>query len=490
MSTVAASRGAKKEKRTRASHERLSALDASFLAIESDAVPMHVGAVLIFDGAPLHGDEGRLAMERLRRYLDHALDSCERYRQRLEPMFGMGQPVWVDDDRFDLDFHLRRANLPTPGSERELKVLAGRLLSQKLDQSRPLWEMYVVEGLEGNRVAMVLKAHHCMVDGVGGMQLLMALLRPSASSEIPKAEAEWKPRPAPSRLQLLRSELRYRFDAAKALVELVSWEDLRSGASGMWNALKAGLSGSGATTSFTAPARSPYRRFDWASFDLDEIKAIKDSLGGTVNDVVLAITCGAARRYLERQGTDLENVENLTAALPVHIGGSARSEAGNQVAMLLAELPVNEPDPSARLRRIAAQTARLKEDSNQTAGAKLFEEVADVAAHTLLSGVFELAAQVGAFDLIVTNVRGPSFPLYLLGARLQAVYPVVPLMAKQTLGIALFSYAGSIHWGFNAEWEQFATVRRFVEDLEASFDELRHAAQTPQQTGSELQAAP
>jgi diacylglycerol O-acyltransferase len=447
-------------------------LDASFLEVESDAAPMHVASVLVFEGEALLDERGALPMERIRRYLGHALDSCERYRQRIEYVPALRQPVWVDDDRFDLDFHLRRASVPAPGTARELKALAGRLLSQKLDRSRPLWELYLIDGLSDKRVAMVIKAHHCMVDGVSGMHLLMALLRPFPEAEVRPGGSDWSPRPAPSGWAKVRDELRHRRRKAAGLAKAIDREGLRRGISGVWSAVKTGVPALKTNTEFTSDDVGPQRRFEWTTLDLDEVKDIKESLGGTVNDVVLAIVSGAARRYLERQGMDPRELEPLRAVLPVHTGGPARDGAGNQVAMVMANLPIDEASPRTRMRQVIEDTSELKHHSHQAEGAQLVEEIADVLTQKLLSGVFKLAMKARVFDLIVTNVRGPSFPLYLLGARLTHVYPVVPLMPKQNLGIALFSYDGRIHWGFNADWESFPAVDDFVSDLETSFAEL------------------
>jgi diacylglycerol O-acyltransferase len=214
---------------------------------------------------------------------------------------------------------------------------------------------------------------------------------------------------------------------------------------------------------------------EWTTFDLDGVKNIKASLGGTVNDVVLTIVSGAARRYLERQGIDPDALEPLRAVLPVHTGGPIRHGAGNQVAMVMANLPVDEASPRDRMHQVVEDTSELKRHSHQAEGAQLVEDIADVVTQKVLSGVFKLAMNVKVFDMIVTNVKGPSFPLYLLDARLRSVYPMVPLMPKQNLGIALFSYDERIHWGFNADWECFPAVDDFVKDLEASFAELTRA---------------
>lgn len=453
--------------------DRLSGLDASFLDVENDAAPMHVAMILIFDAEPLLDEGGALCTKPIRRYVERALDSCERYRQRLDWVPGLWQPVWVDDQRFDLDFHLRRARVPAPGTDSELKELAARLLSKRLDRNRPLWELYLIDGLSGDRVAMVLKVHHCMVDGVGGVQLLMSLLRPDPSAELPKADERWSPRPKPSDWRMFRDELAHRGRTASRLIESLNRDRLARGISGLWNALKGGLAGLSTDSCFTSEDLGPERRFEWATFDLEEVKDIRAEHGGTVNDVVLAVVAGAARRYLERRGMNPNELDSLRAALPVHTGGSVRESAGNQVAMVMAKLPIDEASPLNRMEQVVQETSELKGESHQVEGVKLLEDVADVLTQKLLSSAFKLAFNAEVVDMIVTNVRGPSFPLYLLGARLRSVYPVVPLMPKQDLGIALFSYDGRIHWGFNADRESFAAVGQFVEDLKTSFDELK-----------------
>jgi WS/DGAT/MGAT family acyltransferase len=456
--------------------DRLSALDASFLEIESESCPMHVGAVLTFDGESLLSGGKPVLTQRLRRYIDHALDGCERYRQRLKYIPGLRHPVWVDDEQFDLDWHLRRARVAAPGTDEELMSLASHLLSTKLDRSRPLWEMYVVDGLSKKRVAVVVKIHHCMIDGVGGMQLLMSLLRPYRDTRVPRGHSDWVARPAPSTASLLVQELRHRGRGAADLVRRsIGGDGLRKRAGGIWSAAKSRLPNWGNAGEFTCDETSGYRRFEWTTVDLGEVKEIRHSLGGTVNDVVLALVAGAARRYLLRQGLDPTALEPLRAVLPVHTGGASRGEAGNYVAMVMTNLPVDEASPRDRLNQVVEDTERLKEDSHQVEGAQLVEDIADVFTRRLLSSVFKLAFKAKVFDLIVTNLRGPSFPLYLLDARLESVYPVVPLMPGQNLGIALFSYDGRIHFGFNSDDRYFGAVDDFIDDLNASFDELRQS---------------
>jgi diacylglycerol O-acyltransferase / wax synthase len=463
-------------------YERLSALDATFLDVESKAAPMHVGAALIFDARPLMLEHGGLDIERLTRYTEAAVDSIPRYRQRVDWVPGFGHPVWVDDDRFNMHFHLRHTRLPLPGDERSLKRLVGRLFSQHLDRSRPLWEFWVVEGVENDRFALIIKVHHCMVDGVAGVQLLEALLQISPDA-VEREPQDWHPRPAPSRTQLLVNEANHRVEGLRKLSHYMP--RVRENFKGLSSVLRSGMKPA-PKTPFTEHDISPYRRFDWTSFSLDEVKAIKGALGGTINDAVVAVTTGAVRRFLLRRGENVDVMQGFRTVLPVNTRKAGGLSVGNHVAMLLADLPVSEPDPLLRLKEVIRVTTDLKKESNQTGGAELIEDVADLTTKRLVSELYRAAMRLRTYNLIITHVPGPPFPLYMLGAPMKAIYPMVPLMQNQNLGIALFSYAGVLHWGFNADWESFPDVHEFVEDLEASFVEYKQlaAARTPELSGN------
>lgn len=453
-------------------YKRLSALDAVFLDLENETAPMHVGAVLLFDAKPLTLEHGGLDIERITKYTLTALETIPRYRQRLAWVPGLGHPVWIDDDRFNINFHLRHTRLPLPGDERMLKRLVGRLFSQRLDRSRPMWEFWIVEGVENEQFALVAKAHHCMVDGIAGVGLVEALLRvaPTATEKEPQ---EWKPRPAPSSAQLLRGEVKHRIDGLRKLSHLVP--RVRKDFGGLVGVLRSGMT-PGPRTVFTAPDISPYRRFDWTSFDLNDVKAVKNALGGTINDVVLATATGAIRRFLEARNTDVDALEGFRSFLPVNTRKPGGGSTGNQVAMLLAELPVSERDPIERLKKVIVVTTALKKESNQTAGAELLEDIADLTTKRLILEISRGAIKRRAYHVVVTNIPGPPFPLHLLGAPMKRIYPLVPIPPTQNLGIALFSYNGALHWGFNADWEGFPDVHEFVEDLEASFAEYKQLA--------------
>ena len=461
--------------------QRLSALDATFLDVEAETAPMHVGAALLFDAKPLTLEHGGLDIARLNKYTQAALDSIPRYRQRVEWVPGLGHPVWVDDQRFNMQFHLRHTRLPMTGDLRSRKRLVGRLFSQHLDRSRPLWEFWVVEGVEGDRFALVVKVHHCMVDGVAGVQLLEALLQimPNAQEREPE---DWSPRQLPSRIDLMRSEVKHRVDGLRELSHYMP--RVRENFQGLRRLLTSGMKPAPKTI-FTERDVSPYRRFEWISLRLDDVKAIKNALGGTINDVVVATTTGAVRKFLVRRGEDVDSIEGFRTMLPVNTRKMGGLGVGNHVAMLLADLPISEPDPYKRLQNVVEITTRLKKESNQTGGAELIEDIADRTTKRIVSELYRAAMQLRTYNLVITNVPGPPVPLYLLGAQMEAIYPMVPLMQHQNLGIALFSYNNGLHWGFNADWESFPDVHEFVEDLETSFAEYQELANArpPEVTG-------
>ncbi len=454
-------------------HERLSALDATFLDVENDTAPMHVGAVLLFDAKPLTMDHGGLDIERITDYTVAALDSIPRYRQRLAWVPGLRHPVWVDDDRFNIQYHLRHTRLPLPGDERMLKRLVGRLFSQRLDRSRPLWEFWVVEGVGDDSFALVIKAHHCMVDGVAGVGLLQALLQMMPTGQVREAKP-WEPRPAPTTVELLKGEIKHRVDGVRQLSKFAP--RVRQNFGGLARVLGSGMKPA-TRNEFVGDDVSPYRRFDWTSFDLADVKAVKNAFGGTINDVVLATTTGAARRFLKARGTDVDRVHDFKAFLPVNTQKERGGATGNHIAMLLAELPIAEPDPIKRLEKVVACTTKLKQESNQTGGAELIEDVADLTSKRILSELYIASMKLRTYNVVVTNVPGPPLPLFILDAPLRAIYPLVPIMRNQNVGIALFSYNGVLHWGFNADWQGFPDVHELVTDLEAAFAEYTELAQ-------------
>jgi WS/DGAT/MGAT family acyltransferase len=451
-------------------YERLSALDTSFLAVEDANTHMHIGAVAVFDAAPFATAGGGIDIDRIRALMEAGIHRIPRYRQRLAHLPITRHPVWVDDDRFNLAYHLRHTHLPHPGDERILKRLAGRLMSQQLDRGKPLWEMWIVEGLPDNRFAIITKVHHCLIDGVGSVELTGSVMRPTPSLDerLQRPPVPWVPRPAPTPGEMIRSEIGRRARepirvAGAALRSLLHPRQtaaaLYDAVEGVGEALAAGLRPASPT-----PLNvdiGPHRRFDWTAIPLDTVKSLKATFGSTVNDVVLAVVAGALRRFLHRRGVAVETLD-FRAMVPVNVRTPGDHGSGNRVAMMVARLPLGERDPRMRLARVTETTRALKH-SRQAAGVQTLEELGDRTFTTVFTEFARLAAATRPFNLVVTNVPGPQFPVYIEGARMRACYPLVPLYRNQALGIALFSYDGLLFWGFNADWDALPDLHTIVE---------------------------
>ena len=464
-------------------YERLSAVDAALLRLEERHAHMHVGAVAIFDAPPLRNADSALDIDQLRHSLESTLHQTPRLRQRLGFVPVLDHPVWLDDDRFNLHYHVRHTALPPPGDERQLKRLAGRIVSQQLDRGKPLWEAWFVEGLSQDRFAMIVKAHHCMVDGVAGIGALAAMMRADTQRTI-DAAPEWRPRPKPDRLALLRGELAHRASAPGALLEsglraiqsprraIASWRD---SASSLAEMLGAGLT-RGSDTPLNVDV-GPHRRFDWVRLELGDISEVRKRLGGTINDVVLTCASGAIGRFLQRRGLRPSEL-SFRSMVPVNSRTADESDAlGNRVTFLVADLPVAEPSPRERLSQVVEITRKLKR-SKQVAGMDLLERFSDQVMPWLFEEFGRLGYSQRAYNMVVTNVPGPRVPLYMEGARLHEIYPVVPIFAKQALNIGLFSYDGGLYWGFNADWDAIPDLHEVVEDVEREFDALHRAAES------------
>ena len=470
-------------------YERLSALDAAFLRIETPSCHMHVGVTLIFDAAPLRLEHGGIDIDRIRTFVAAGLQRVPRYRQRLDYVPLQRHPVWVDDESFNIHYHVRHAALPRPGSLRQLKRLAGRINSQKLDRSRPLWELWFVEGLEGDRFAVIAKIHHCMMDGASGVDVMAVLLRFDNGAAAPSETPQWSPRRTPSRVELLGTELLRQHQRAKSL--LAGWtrfkqdpqqalSGLRDHAESMIDAL-----GSGVTPASKTPLNplriGAYRRIDWTSSSLGEAKQIKNALGGKINDVVLAAVSGMLRSHFTAQGLEAVDALDYRVLMPVNVRERSTDGAtrlGNRISMMVMRLPLETSDAADRLRAICDLTAKAKL-SGQLEGIERATELGDWTAASLLSQGMRLATRIRAYNLVVTNIAGPPVPLYLLGCRLEEVYPMAPLYLTQALSVAVFSYAGKLFWGFNADWDQVPDLHGLTRLLEGALSELKSAAAAP-----------
>lgn len=467
-------------------HERLSALDDSFLELEDASSHMHIGAVAVFDGP--------LDLDAVHHLMEVTLHRVPRYRQRIVHVPIVGQPVWVDDDRFNLTYHLRHTRLPLPGDERQLKRLAGRIMSQQLDRGKPLWEMWLIEGLEDGRVAIVTKAHHCMIDGVGSVELTGALMSPTPDRDprLDEPAPRWTPRPQPSRAVLLGSELLHRVTAPLDVVRGVvgapcaALRAVPDVVGGVASAIGTGLRSASPTP--LNVAIGPHRRFDWTIMDLNVLKDVRSRLEGTVNDAVLSMLSGALGRFLVRRGVPVEGLD-FRAMVPVNVRTAAtRGHVGNQVAMMVVRLPLDERDARRRLARVVAETRRAK-TSSQAAGMQAIEELSDRTFTTLFTEFARLTALSRPYNIVVTNVPGPPFPVHVLGARMTACYPLVPLFQNQALGVALFSYDGRLYWGFNTDWDVLPDVHELVEGVRDEYAALCAAARIGEDDGRPAQEA-
>ncbi len=457
-------------------HDRLTGLDSSFLHLERDAAHMHVAACMVFHGrAPDYDD--------LRREILARLHLVPRYRQRLAFVpLAQGRPVWVDDPHFNISYHVRHTALPRPGGEAQLKRLAGRVFSQALDRSRPLWELWLVEGLADDRFAVLSKTHHALVDGISGVDIATVLFDTSPEPmPVAPPEHEWVPRPLPTDAQLLadavleratmpteiargvRATLRRPRQVARRLGETLvgvgamAWAGLQAAPPSPFN-IQIG----------------PHRRFTWVQADLAEFKAIKNALGGTVNDVVLAVVTGALGRYMRLHG-DAADVP-LRAMVPVSVRADVeRGALGNRVAAMWAPLPVALTDPVQRLLEISRSMEEVKE-SGQAVGAQMLTELSGFAPPTIMAQAARLQARQRLFNLVVTNVPGPQVPLYMLGRELDAIYPMVPLAENTALGVAIMSYNGQLNFGLVGDYDALADLETLADELRSSIEELSAAA--------------
>ncbi|MBE2315139.1 wax ester/triacylglycerol synthase family O-acyltransferase [Solirubrobacter sp. CPCC 204708] len=452
---------------------RLTGLDASFLAFEAAGAHMHVGSVLVFEGpAPDY--------EAFKDRIERGLHSVPRYRQRLAfPPLGAARPVWVDDPHFNVGYHVRHTALPGAAGDEELRALAGRLFAQQLDRDKPLWEIWLVDTMGDGRFALICKTHHALVDGISGVDILSVLLDLTPDADEPPPAPPWSPRPLPSGAELLADGVIERVTAPIRFLRGVLAAPDRAGAeagrsvAGLASMLAAGVAG--APPSPLNVRIGPHRRFAWVSADLATFKAVKDALGGTINDAVLTVVTGALRCFLVRRGRDPEGVE-LKAMVPISVRADAeRGALGNRVAAMYAPLPVGLADPCSRFRYIHAAMAGLKE-SGQAVGAQAITRLADAAAPTVLSQAARLQSRQRWFNLTVTNVPGPQLPLFMMGRRLQAFYPKVPLVLNTALGVAIMSYDGQLFFGLLGDYDALTDLDALASDLDCAIRELAAGA--------------
>ena len=472
--------------------EHLTPVDATFLELEEvdDSAHMHIGAIMVFEADP---DGGIPTREQLGRHLAHRLGRLPRYGQRLSAPHtgGLSWPAWEDDPDFDLKRHIGHAALPAPGGERELSEWSSQFFSQRLERHRPLWEMTLLEGLAGGRWALATKTHHCMVDGVGSVDVGHVLLdvapdgirTPDEGDREPSTAAEpFAPSRSPSVLERTREGLegfapltaaahavrlgahgafhpREAFSNARATVDLLVQEELHGAPS----------------TSLNVPIGTR-RRFEVVRIPLDDVRAIKNSLGGTVNDVVLTITASGLRALLLGRGESLP-AQGLRAMVPMNVRmASEKLALGNKISSLFLDLPVAEPNTLERYFEIVARSHALKSEGAQAAGTTGVMEISGLAPPVVHSTIARALYATRLFNVTITNVPGPQQTLYAFGAPLREVRPLVPLAAEHAVGVAIVSYDGNAFFGVVADRDVVADLDVMLEAMRASASDLLAAA--------------
>ncbi len=470
--------------------DRLSALDASFLYLEDPTTPMHVGGVAVFR-RPRSGFD----YDHVLSLVERRLALVPRYRQKVLPVPGrLARPVWVDDENFDITYHVRRSALPKPGSDEQLHELTARVMARQLDHTRPLWEVYLVEGLSGNRVAVLTKTHQAMVDGIGAIDIGQVILDTSPKGTTTEVDDLWMPRPQPDSTRLVTDAV---VDAVQRPGEVV--ENVRAAATDVTATVRkvgktvGGLASALHTAAVPASsgplnaATSTQRRFAVARARLDTFRSIHRVHGGSVNDVVLAVLSGALRNWLLSRGEAVSARTTVRAMVPLsiragtdsadpdhgHDGGAPAGPAGSRVSAYLVELPVGESNPRVRLHHIG-HAMREHAESGQSVAADTLVRVSGFAPPTLHA----LGARVAngfsdrLFNVLVTNVPGPQVPLYTAGATMMEMFPVMPLAKNQTLSIGVTSYDGGLYFGLNGDRTAMPDVDVLAAMIEESVDEM------------------
>jgi diacylglycerol O-acyltransferase / wax synthase len=461
--------------------ERLTGLDTSFLHMERAGAHMHVASVSAFEGpAPSHKE--------FRDHIASRLHLVPRFRQKLRFVpFDQGRPVWVDDPYLNLEYHVRQTALPAPGSDEQLRNLAARIFSQQLDRSKPLWELWLVEGLRDERFAIIGKSHHALVDGVSGVDITTVLFDLDADPQgAPAPSRPWLASPEPTSVELLSQAWRERLTSPKEIVRGVraAFRGPRQVLSGLGATTKMVGAGMSAPSSVFNVEIGPHRRLAMTQTDLTDLKRVKDTHGGTVNDVILAIVAGALGKYLRARGHDTEGLE-LRAMVPVSVRATEEHGAlGNRISAMMAPLPVWCEDPVERVHILTEQMGDLK-SSGQAVGAEILTKLTDFAPSTIASQAARLQPAQRFFNLVITNVPGPQFPLYVLGRKMESIFPLVPLARRQALCVGIMSYNGQVNFGLIGDYDAMADLDSFALDLEAATVEtIATAGAKPKRTKS------
>ncbi|MHB1710170.1 MAG: WS/DGAT/MGAT family O-acyltransferase [Acidimicrobiales bacterium] len=464
--------------------ERMSPLDASFLHIEDGVSHMHIASISIFEG-PEPAFVDIVAM------IGGKLPLVPRYRQIVRPVpLELGRPVWVDDPHFNIDYHIRHTALPNPGGEAELRKLVGRVMSQPLDRAKPLWEVWVVEGLDESRWAMVSKVHHAMVDGISGTDLLSVIMDISPEHSAPESP-RWEPRPAPSGVLLAANAVfglarspyeQLRAARAASHVPRQAFAQAAEVVKGL--SAMAGLVRSPPASSLNGPL-GPHRRYAWASTSVEDVKAVRRAHGGTFNDIVLAAIALGFRRLLLDRGESIDRV--VRTLVPVSVRPRDRSGRAvgdgtfeNKVSAMFAELPVSVEDPVECLHVVSSQMEGLK-DSKQAMAGEAITSMSGFAPPMLLALGMRMATRIPqrTINTVTTNVPGPQVPLYVLGRRMLEVYPYVPLAGQIRLGVAIFSYNGRVTFGVTGDFDTTADIDVLCRGFENGMEALLKTGDAP-----------
>jgi diacylglycerol O-acyltransferase len=440
----------------------MSVQDAMFLHVENDVTPMHIGGVSIFAGPPPAFDE-------LRAMVASKLHHTPRYRQKVRFVpFGVSEPVWVDDRYFDLDYHLRHTAVPPPGAESQLRAMAARVFSQHLDRARPLWEIWMVEGLSDGRWALLSKVHHCMVDGVAATDLMSVMFDDGSATDAP---ARWQPQPEPSGVRLLvTAAARRALDpATQVRAALAARRDLVRGAARTARAIAAAASALRPETSSLTGQIGPHRCWSWAKVSLADVKRMRAAFGGTVNDIVLTVITSGFHDLLTARGETITPDRAVRTMVPVSVRRPGEHGVyNNRVSAVFARLPVGQPDPLARLDEIRTQMDGIKSSQQAVAG-DVLAQLSGFAPPLLLalgSRVMTRSARLN-MDTATTNVPGPQIPVHALGRRLLESYPYVPIVGTIRIVVAIFSYDGQLYFGVTGDRDTASDVDTLTAGIEA-----------------------
>ena len=466
--------------------QAMSVQDAMFLHVENDVTPMHIGGVSLFEGPPPR-------FEDLRQMVAGKLDLVPRYRQKVRFMpLGAGVPAWVDDPHFSLDYHVRHTAIPAPGSEEQLRNMAARVFSQALDRNKPLWELWSVEGLADGRWALLSKVHHCMVDGVAATDLMSVMFSDTSVG----ARYEFAPAPEPSSAELLARTLAHKLGPSGQLQSLrralqAPRETIETVAEAARAALAASSRMRPVGASSLTGAIGPHRRWAWADVRLTDVKTVRGTLGGTVNDVVLAIITNGFRELLDSRGEPPSPDDVVRTMVPVSV--RRRGERGvynNRVSAVFAALPVGLDDPRARLERIRGEMDGIKESKQAVAG-DVLSSLSGFAPPLLLALGSRLVTASPRVNMhtATTNVPGPQQPVQTLGRRMLESYPFVPVVGSVRIVVAIFSYDGGLYFGITGDYDGAPDIDVLARGIERGMTDLLRIAEPPPKARKQRAAA-